>query len=349
MRIFTFLLLLSFSFFAKAQDAQAFQNELNAEYLNPEKSPLSEEDLAKFTALPFFPIDEKYHVMAHFERTPMEKPFQMATTTKRKPIYVKYGIARFKLDGKEYSLTIFQNISLKSKQGFEDYLFLPFKDETNGLETYGGGRYVDLRIPKIKDSIEIDFNKSYNPYCAYSHRFSCPVVPAYNDLKVRISAGVMLQDDWHLVRKKELGFIVRFPEEPAFTEVKSTNGLEANINRYRFLAEFDIDSNFVFQLDVKQYTSSTCPQPSGQFYNDCFTDILAEKLRETHGALMFIRRLSVNGHDAYEFELLAQGKAFSKYKVVLIGNKAYILSVTTIRETQNNLNMDRFFDSFHLY
>ncbi len=349
MRILTLLLILCLPFFAEAQDAQHFQDELNAEYKNPEKSPLSKEDLADFTELPFFPIDEKYQVKAHFERTPNEKPFQMATTTNRKPIYVKYGIARFKLKGKEYNLTIFQNLGLKSKEGFEDYLFLPFTDKTNGIETYGGGRYVDLRIPKIKDSIDIDFNKAYNPYCAYSHRFSCPVVPTYNDLKVRIPAGVMLQDDWHLVRKKDLGFVVRFPGQPSFTELKSEKGLDADIKRYRFLAEFDIDSNFVFQLDVKQYTNSTCPQPAGEFYNDCFTDILAEKLRETHGALMYIRRLSVNGHDAYTFELLAQGKAFSKYKVVLIGNKAYVLSVTTLRETQDNLNMDRFFESFHLY
>jgi uncharacterized protein (DUF1684 family) len=72
---------------------------------------------------------------------------------------------------------------------YRDYLFLPFIDQTNGEETYGGGRYVDLRIPE-GDTLIIDFNKAYNPYCAYNKKYSCPLVPAVNELKTSVTAGV---------------------------------------------------------------------------------------------------------------------------------------------------------------
>ena len=76
------------------------------------------------------------------------------------------------------------------REGLEDYLFLPFIDDTNGEESYGGGRYIDLRIPE-GDTIVIDFNKSYNPYCAYNDKYSCPIVPRINYLALEVRAGVM--------------------------------------------------------------------------------------------------------------------------------------------------------------
>ncbi|MBP7982432.1 MAG: DUF1684 domain-containing protein, partial [Kaistella sp.] len=81
--------------------------------------------------------------------------------------------------------------------GYEDYLFLPFRDETNGKETYGGGKYIDLRIPDGNE-IVIDFNQSYQPYCAYNaYDYSCPIVPEENFLPLRIEAGVMYDDVYH--------------------------------------------------------------------------------------------------------------------------------------------------------
>ena len=72
---------------------------------------------------------------------------------------------------------------------YKDYLFLPFLDDTNGEGSYGGGRYIDLRIPD-SDTMIIDFNTAYNPYCAYNDRYSCPIVPRQNYLDVAIEAGV---------------------------------------------------------------------------------------------------------------------------------------------------------------
>lgn len=106
-------------------------------------------------------------------------------------MYVKYGEAYFELDGKELKLDIFQNIEASRIPLYRNSLFLPFNDLTNGVTTYGGGRYIDLTIPK-EDVICIDFNKAYNPYCAYNYKYSCPIPPEQNNLDVEINAGVKL-------------------------------------------------------------------------------------------------------------------------------------------------------------
>jgi hypothetical protein len=74
---------------------------------------------------------------------------------------------------------------------YADYLFLPFNDASNGKTTYGGGRFIDLEIPAAGNkTIEIDFNKAYNPYCAYNHNYSCPIPPDENNLNILVNAGV---------------------------------------------------------------------------------------------------------------------------------------------------------------
>ncbi|WP_373059842.1 DUF1684 domain-containing protein [Zunongwangia sp. H14] len=171
------------------QSAREYQEHLNEEFRNPEESPLSEEDIKRFEGLDFFEIDTAYAVEADFVKTPGEAPFVMPTTTSREPVYVKYGELYFFLNGKERKLNVYQNQSFLSDPELYDYLFIPFTDETNGETTYSGGRYMDLRIPE-GDSIILDFNKAYNPYCAYSGNYSCPIPPEENHLDTEIVAGV---------------------------------------------------------------------------------------------------------------------------------------------------------------
>jgi len=166
-----------------------FQRELNADYKDASKSPLTKKDLKTFKALAFFPVDNKFKVTANFKLTKDSKPFKMATSTTRTPIYKCYGIATFTIAGKEYSLEVYQNQDPNRDPKYKDDLFLPFTDETNGFASYGGGRYIDLKIP-AGNTIEIDFNHAYNPYCAYSDRYSCPVPPRVNFLPTKINAGV---------------------------------------------------------------------------------------------------------------------------------------------------------------
>jgi len=169
--------------------AEAFQKQINKEYADKKESPLTDEDFNTFNSLDFYPIDSKYAVTAKFIRTENQKSFKMKTTGTRLPEYIKYGELHFTLDGKALKLNVYQNIELSKKKGFEDYLFLPFSDLTCGKESYIGGRYIDMRFPK-NDTVLIDFNTAYNPYCAYNHKYSCPIVPLENDLGVEIKAGV---------------------------------------------------------------------------------------------------------------------------------------------------------------
>ena len=180
---------------AVAQDSTAiyeilnFQNDLNAKFATEDESPLTSEDLESFNGLDFFDIDTSLIVEAKFIRTPFETPFIMKTTNDSEPVYVKYGEASFKLKGKVIILNIYQNQELLSQEEYRDYLFLPFTDLTNGESSYTEGRFIDLRIPK-DDYIILDFNQSYNPYCAYNDRYSCPVPPSENHIDLKILAGV---------------------------------------------------------------------------------------------------------------------------------------------------------------
>ena len=188
-KLLSFLLLMYVSLAMSQETAEEFQANLNKEFANREESPLTDEDFKIFQSLDFYPIDEKFTVEAKFVSTPKEKVFKMKTSTTRLPEYKKYGELFFQIDGKSFKLNVYQNIELSKKEGYEDYLFLPFSDLTCGIESYIGGRYIDMRIPKT-ETVTIDFNKAYNPYCAYNHKYSCPIVPLENDLPIEILAGV---------------------------------------------------------------------------------------------------------------------------------------------------------------
>lgn len=175
-------------------EIKLFQYELNTQFSNKEESPLTKEDFKTFKSLDFFNIDEKYRVVATITLTPESPIFEMQTSTDRLPLYKKYGIAKFELNGEKLELSIFKNQDLKSNFEYKNYIFLPFNDITNGKSSYGGGRYIDLEITQNTNSntIIIDFNKSYNPYCAYNHKFSCPIPPSENILPIEINAGIKL-------------------------------------------------------------------------------------------------------------------------------------------------------------
>ncbi len=195
MRVFITFILAGFCLLGCAQKKHriqgetAFQRKLNAEYKDASTSPLKKKDLKHFESLDFFKVDSTYVVSAKLERTPDAPWFNMKTTTSRLSKERVFGILTFQLKGETYQLEVYQGQALMQREGFEDYLFLPFLDETNGVESYGGGRYMDLRIPN-GDHITIDFNTAYNPFCAYNDVYSCPIVPRKNYLKTKVEAGV---------------------------------------------------------------------------------------------------------------------------------------------------------------
>lgn len=138
-----------------------------------------------------FAVDERYRINCRFERTPNSSWFRMESSGPVKRNYRTYGIIYFTLNDTLVSLNIYQGQDLMVSEKYRDHLFIPFTDATSGEETYESGRYIDLEIKDITGgSFVIDFNKAYNPYCAYvSGKYNCPIPPSENRLPVAILAG----------------------------------------------------------------------------------------------------------------------------------------------------------------
>lgn len=157
--------------------------------MKEETSPLLPKDRRKFKGLKYFPINLDYRVTARFVKTEAPVLFKMKTTKDfRNPEYRKYGEVHFTLKGTDYVLEVYQSPDISKKDGLENYLFIPFTDETNGSETYEVGRYLEARIPE-GDEMVIDFNLCYSPYCSYNPNYACPIPPAANHMATRIEAG----------------------------------------------------------------------------------------------------------------------------------------------------------------
>ncbi len=151
------------------------------------RSPLNSETV-KFVQ--FYKPNKSYLVKATVQIIENAPVFKMATYSGKQLDYQKYCSAKFKLDGKNLSLFLYKNLRFQNHPKYKNMLFLPFKDDTNDETTYGGGRYLDFEISDIKDGVlMIDFNKAYNPYCAYSDNWSCPIPPSENHLPIKIEAG----------------------------------------------------------------------------------------------------------------------------------------------------------------
>jgi hypothetical protein len=189
--ILTIFLLFSFAGFARAQedesgDVKRFRETRDKAFRNAGETPLTNEDFLKFKGLEYFDPDKQFAVRAKLEKTSDEQIFMMPTTVGTTRKYFKYGALKFDLGGKSFSLNVYRSESSAKKNGS---LFVPFRDLTNGKETYGAGRYLDIKIPSGDETI-LDFNFAYNPSCAYGNdQFSCTIPPKENFLQTEIKAG----------------------------------------------------------------------------------------------------------------------------------------------------------------
>ena len=173
---------------------QTLRSEKDLEFRDPETTPFKDlEDAAQFSQLEYFPVYPSYKVMAEIIKTPEEPWFEIPTSSGITKTYRRYGLLRFGLGDRQVQLVVLQGKKMLETEAYRDQLFLPFRDATCGQESYGGGRYIDLKIPK-GDSVELDFNLAYNPYCAYSDGYNCPIPPTDNWLDFRIEAGEMKYD-----------------------------------------------------------------------------------------------------------------------------------------------------------
>tara|TARA_B100000768_G_scaffold180577_1_gene200930 strand:- start:1029 stop:1628 length:600 start_codon:yes stop_codon:yes gene_type:complete len=188
--LFIFLLtsINSLSQLSYDEEIEKHRDEINLEFRSDSTSILTEEDRVGFSGLEFFAPDYAYNVEVRFKKLKKGEVIGFSTSTDRIAKYRPYGILKFKIDGVKCKLTIYA--PAREISGYPGYLFLPFKDFTNGQETYGGGRYLDLKQSDLAKKFRLDFNLCYNPYCAYSNGFSCPVPPDENHLDAEIKAGV---------------------------------------------------------------------------------------------------------------------------------------------------------------
>ncbi len=162
-----------------------FRREKNQAFRQGDNSPLETPQKTAFDSLKYYPGDQAFMPHADFSRNKNPDTTLLQTTGNKAEKYLNWGLVKFNFNNAPQQLRLY----LKAN-GRDSTLFIPFADLTNGHETYGGGRYLDAPIPKLNESeIALDFNRAYNPYCAYNNAYSCPLPPAENRLQVAIPAG----------------------------------------------------------------------------------------------------------------------------------------------------------------
>jgi len=184
--------------FMGSQDQTGYIEEIKKDREDKERfmrtSPESPffENLENFEGLRYYPPDIRYKITADLIPVQNKKPVVLGTNDGKEQRYVEYAHAEFDLDGYHHTLLI---LEVADMGPFRGKLFLAFGDETSAVETYGAGRYLDVNKVPGSNTITLDFNKAYNPYCAYAEKYSCPLPPSENLLKVPINAGEKIYHD----------------------------------------------------------------------------------------------------------------------------------------------------------
>lgn len=192
------LLVVLYYSFQTEPDTTAYTEELLAErqrkdrdFREGSESPFAGQ-AETFTGLKYYPPDPAYRIRAKLKPISSKKVRMLATSDNKQERYLEYAWAEFDLDGVTNSLLILEIMENGPNKGT---LFIAFADATSANETYGGGRYLDVKKVPAATSIELDFNRAYNPYCAYNETYSCPLPPPENLLNVAIPAGEKVYKD----------------------------------------------------------------------------------------------------------------------------------------------------------
>ena len=150
------------------------------QFKSDDESPIL--DKASFKGLNYYPYSANWVIPFEVERNEKIQRISLQMTDGSTDSLLVFGKAHGELSGMHVDLLVYQHDS-------GDF-FIPFKDKTAPTETYGGGRYLELPLTKLKDNqLTIDFNEAFFPYCAYNKTFACPIPPKENQLEIRIPAG----------------------------------------------------------------------------------------------------------------------------------------------------------------
>jgi uncharacterized protein len=192
--LLTVIVLIVIVFYAStgSQDDSAYANGILKEREDKDRFMQTSEESPvaatrkDFKGLRYFPPDPQYRIVANLVPVTDKKVTMLSTSDGKTQRYLDYAYATFELNGIENKLLILEIMDMGP---FRGKLFLAFGDETSARETYGAGRYLDVQKVPGSKTITLDFNKAYNPYCAYNETFSCPLPPQENLLQVAIKAG----------------------------------------------------------------------------------------------------------------------------------------------------------------
>ncbi|MDO6389925.1 DUF1684 domain-containing protein [Pontibacter sp. BT731] len=157
-------------------------------------SPFEEADRRMFTNLVYYEPNLNYRVKVKLEDIEPKDTVHMPMTNGSTEAYLRYSLANFELNGEPQRLTLYKKVKEE-----EEKLFVPFTDKTNGFDTYGGGRYLDVPFKEGAKTATLDFNRAYSPFCAYNPDYVCPVPPKENRLTVAVEAGEKNYDKVHPV------------------------------------------------------------------------------------------------------------------------------------------------------
>lgn len=146
------------------------------------QSPLDPEEKRAFQGLSYYPVDESYRVPAELIKDAVKDTLYVSTSDGTLQQQVRIGQIEFTLHGREQKLIAYQHMNTRDR----NTIFVPFRDLTSNVSTYGGGRYLDI---PFKPDLEIDFNKAYHPYCVYNESYVCPIPPKANTISLEILAG----------------------------------------------------------------------------------------------------------------------------------------------------------------
>ncbi len=164
------------------------RQEKDAFFRTSPHSPFPHQQRRRFSGLRYYPPNPAYRVSAKVEHLPDQQLVEMTTSDGQQQRFIRFAFLHFMLDGTLQRLTAYRSLH----EHGETALFIPFRDALSGKETYGAGRYLDIPFHEENATLILDFNEAYNPYCAYSDSYSCPVPPAENTLSCTIQAGERL-------------------------------------------------------------------------------------------------------------------------------------------------------------
>lgn len=153
-------------------------------------SPIPPGERAGFQGLRYFPVDPKYRIRVRLQPEASPARVRMVTSKGTEQEFLRVGHFDFSLEGRPLRLFAYRSAPPPGheRQAREEPLFIPFRDATSGRESYGAARYLDLQ-PSPTGEYILDFNLAYNPYCAYSDDYICPLPPPENTLPVAVRAG----------------------------------------------------------------------------------------------------------------------------------------------------------------